>query len=166
MARLRKGLSAAKRVEREVLTHALKLINEGVPGDTFVYRPRIAQPPLLSVPKRRVLTVFEWIVRQTKGFSVPGKVVFRYGRAIAIGHCLGNNLYPELNSRLLALNCAGVPVPRIVASWDVSWHNPYITLSHLPSSRWRSPAKAPRVIEIHDETEAPQSIVVKLGEIH
>lgn len=96
--------------ERVVLSLAMKIIDEKIPGDTCIFS--CGPGNTISIPKARIVSVFKWIVKQTRKFQIPIDVNFSHSPASDIGYCLSTIFHPRLSNELYALEQAGIHVPR------------------------------------------------------
>ena len=113
-----------------VTSLALKLIEDIVEGDTF--RFKLAEPVTeVTVQKALIISVFEWIVKQTEGFKKAIRINFRYGNAPAIGLFFCYELSHRLGNQLYELNGKGISVPSFEAGWYYGPGSCYVRFSDL-----------------------------------
>jgi hypothetical protein len=147
---------------RTVLKNARRLINK-IPGKSWQYQTKDPVSEFLRAPvaKVKILSVFEWIVRKTKGFRVPIMVNFSHGEAPIIGLCFCFSQFRELSSMLYSLHMHGVPMPCISTGWHHGPHSPFIFFSDLlRKQRAVGETKGVSVISIHGKIELPKHTVL------
>ena len=91
---------------KNVLKLGTDLITKKIPGQTFVYMSgtgKDAKPVGPEVSKKRIVSVFNWIISQTKGFRIPLLVNFSHGDAPTIALGMIRALSPSLTNELYAL---------------------------------------------------------------
>ena len=124
-------ISAAKVAELMVTMTAIDLINEALPGNT--YKP-VGKAKGSIIQKAKIISVFRYIIKFTKEFSIPVLVNFRHGEAQIIGLFFAEKLNPQLANKLSALNKAGVKVPVFLTGWHNGPTSPYIMFTDLARS--------------------------------
>lgn len=148
-----------------VLTLGRTMVFKRIPGETFVYMTGEGadkKPLGPAVSKKRILSVFNWIISQTNGFRFPLLVNFRHGDAPTIAMGMIRSFSPDLSNELYALEKAGLRMPRI----DFGWHNgpssPFMLISNLERSKGNMgfDLYEVRTISVHGTAQRPERIIL------
>ena len=118
----------AEIAEFMVLKLATELIQSKVPGENYTSPPRDEQTGK-PVSKARILSVFRWILQETKGFSIPIEVRFKPDDIPALATAFGSVLGSALTNRIYALKLAGLQVPDFSEGAHSGYY--YIVFSNL-----------------------------------
>jgi hypothetical protein len=121
-----------------VLALGTDLIIQGIPGQTFVYmigEGRNKKPLGSGVSKKRILSVFNWIISQTQGFKVPLLVNFQHGDAPTIALGMIQAFSSSLSEKLDALEKVGLNMPRISFYWHNGPSSPLMLISNLSQTQ-------------------------------
>ena len=148
-----------------VLTLGTDLIIKRIPGQTYVYmhgdgEGKNRKPLGPEVSRKRIISVFNWIIAQTKGFRVPLLVNFSHGDAPTVG--LGILACdPMLSNELYALEKAGLHMPRINFGWHNGPLSPLMMVSNLERTQgiMGYPLDGVTTINIHGVIQKPERIM-------
>jgi hypothetical protein len=148
----------------------MSAIGEAYPGDWCVVAPEGSYPGE-RILKAKVIEVFNWLVRETKGFELGAEVEFYHGAA-GIGHCLHKILNGRTFSTALDLiNESSVPVPMFSVGYSNGPEQPYLFISDLRREKGtfgegkESRDSVQKIIIIGDQPMKPRERMVFLKDI-
>ena len=148
-----------------VLTLGTDMIIKGIPGQTFVYmigEGRNKKPLGPGVLKKRILSVFNWIVSQTQGFKVPLLVNFQHGDAPTIALGMIQAFSSSLSEKLDALENVGLNMPRISFWWRNGPSSPLMLISNLSQTQGKIgfPLDGIKTINVHGVMQQSDRIIL------
>ena len=148
---------------KTVLKLGTALIIKRIPSQRFVYLAGEGKNmKMVKVSRERILSVFNWIISQTKGFRIPLLVNFRHGDAPTIALGMIRALSPHLSIELYALEKVGKHMPSVQFGWDGGPGRCYVLISNLSRTQGKMgfPLDGVKIINIHGVRQQPERIIL------